>query len=85
MVGVSCPMRCALRNGLYQGCLVAVSRRRAGVIGGEGMVWVSLCRCDWRGEHGVGAVVIGGVSVVWVALCHWDWLGGRPVASALPL
>ena len=27
------------------------------VIGGEDMVWVSLCRCDWRGERGVGSSV----------------------------
>ena len=32
------------------------------VIGGESVVWVALCRCDWWGGHGVGVAV--------------PWLGG---------
>ena len=24
---------------------------------GEGVLWVALCRCDWRGERGMGGVV----------------------------
>ena len=68
-VGIGGGRGCALRIGLYWGCLVGVGRRCAVVIGGEGMVWVSLCRCDWQ------------ESVVWgVALCDWDCVG-----SAVPL
>ena len=69
------------------------------MIGGESLVWVALCRCDWRGEPGPGgavplgrawsgrrcAVVIGGESVVWVALCHWDCWGERGLGGAVPL
>ena len=60
-----------------------------GLVGGVGVVWVALFRCDWRRVGGlvllgsVGrvscgwrcAVVIGGEGVVWVALCSWDWWG----------
>ena len=31
--------------------------RRAVVIGGESLVWVVLCRCDWWGEPGLCGVV----------------------------
>ena len=44
-------------------------------IGGESVVWVALCRCDWWEVVVWGCViVIGGEGVVWVALCRCDWL-----------
>ena len=31
------------------------------VIGGEAVLWVALCRCDSRGERGMGSAVPFGV------------------------
>ena len=55
-----CPMRCALRIGLYQGCLVAVSPRCAVGIGGGRVVSDALCREDWWWAcRACGAVPLG--------------------------
>ena len=64
---VLCPMRCALRIGLEGGrrgealwrraVVIAGGWRRAVVIGGQSLVWVALCRGDWRGEPGLGGAV----------------------------
>ena len=43
------------------------------VLGGESVVWVALCRGDWR------------ESVVWVALCRCDWRGERGLGGVVLL
>ena len=54
VVGVSCPTRRAFRIGLYRG---------------SGGRVTALCRCDWRGERGVGGAVLLGL--LGRALCGW--------------
>ena len=67
------------------------------MIGGESLVWVALCRCDWWGEPGLGEAVPLVESLVWAALCRCDWwgepglgerraVGGEPgLGGAVPL
>ena len=79
-------MRCALRIGLDQGCLVAVSPRCAMEIGGGRVVSDALCRGDWWWACRVGgAVPLGLVGRPVGGLCRCDWWGGRPVGRAVPL
>ena len=49
--------RCAVPLGLASREVGEALWRCAVVIGGESVVWVALCRCDWRGERGLGGVV----------------------------
>ena len=79
----SCGWRCVIVIG-WEG--VAWVRRVIG-IGGQRVVWVALCHCDWWDWWGrrcvAGAVGwrcvfgVGGEGVAWLALfvrvCHWDW------------
>ena len=53
-----CLMRCALRIGLYWGCLVGVRGRFAEGIGGGRVVSNALCRWDWWGGRRVGNAVL---------------------------
>ena len=82
-----CPMRCALRIGLYWGCLVAVSPRCTVVIGGGRVVSDALCRGDWWWACRISGAVPWGFAGR--ASCGWRcslgfFGGGRFVDRAVP-
>ena len=77
------PMRCALRIGLQGGRLGGALYRCVVGIGGESVVWVALCRGDWRGERGLGGAVPWGlVGRAWSGWRSAVAIGGESVVWA---
>ena len=68
----SCGWRCHWDSGPGWRCVV--------VIGGQGVVWVALCRCDWWGGRRVGGAV--SLGLLGRASCWWRCvigIGGQGV------